>query len=435
MQTAPSPRRAFGLIAVASLATASPALAIDEIDPGETRALERDTVFQPSYGNQFYGELAAGVDEYFAVWADTRVGGRAPIGFDLYGQRINPDGTLEAPGSIAMLSSLDRGVDGVPAVAFNGSIYLAAWCEGNELWAMRIEQDGTPIDPDGFMVGVRPTLQWPSIASDGDGFLIAQGGRDGNVYATRVGADGSVLDPTGLVIDSGVTSSGFPKVVFGEGAYVVTWSRLPGGNVRALRITPDGTLVDGVGGFDVSGGDFDLSPQIAYDGEKFLIGWSREDVTHFDLYSSTVDFGAGIVVSTPQEFLDGATLGFIRNTQISFNGQNHLFLITIDEPASVFRDVYAMRLDTNGFALDTPFPVDNTPQLSQTSFGLASLDGQWLAGYEASDILGVDFVYDVQAARIDAGGTVIDRPEPLEISPGATWQVQPAIAAAPGSSP
>ncbi|MFI4917437.1 MAG: GC-type dockerin domain-anchored protein [Phycisphaerales bacterium JB060] len=435
MHTAPSHRRACGLLVAAALTAASPALAIDDVEPGPTRALERDTVFQPSYGDQFYGEVAAGVDEYFAVWADTRVGGRAPIGFDLYGQRINPDGTLEAPGSIALLASLDRRVDGVPAVAFNGSIYLAAWCEGDELWAMRIEQDGTPIDPDGFLVGVRRTLQWPSIASDGDGFLIAQGGRDDNLYATRVGADGAVLDPDGLIIDSGVTSSGFPKVAFGDGAYVVTWSRLPGGNVRALRITPDGTLVDGVGGFDVSGGDFDVSPQIAYDGEKFLIGWSREDVTHFDLYSSTVDFGAGIAVSTPQEFLDGATLGFIRNTQIAFNGRDHLFLITVDEPTSVFRDVYAMRLDTGGFALDLPFPVDNTPQLGQTSFGLASLDGQWLAGYEASDILGVDLVYDVQAARIDAGGTVLDRPQPLEISPGATWQVQPAIAATAGTAP
>jgi hypothetical protein len=127
--------------------------------------LETDATYTTAFGDQFYGAITAGPGEYFAVWVDLRVGGANPAGYDLYGQRILPDGSLGAPGSLELLRDKDRMTTGIPAVAWNGTIYLVVWNEGSTLYAMRVSAAGEALDPAGFVIGTTSTsLRWPSVA-------------------------------------------------------------------------------------------------------------------------------------------------------------------------------------------------------------------------------------------------------------------------------
>lgn len=130
--------------------------------------LEPDAAYTVAFGDQFYGALTAGPGEYFAVWVDLRIGGANPAGYDLYGQRIRPDGTVAAPGSIELLREPGRGTSGIPAVGWNGSVYVVAWYEGATLFGMRVDADGEVLDPGGFVIGTNSgSLRWPAVAGDG----------------------------------------------------------------------------------------------------------------------------------------------------------------------------------------------------------------------------------------------------------------------------
>jgi hypothetical protein len=90
----------------------------------------------------------------------------------------------------------------------------------------------------------------PAIASDGTSFLAVWcDGRDGgdvnrtrgDLYAARIDSDGTILDPLGIF----VTSTYGPLAVAWNGeAYVVIWSTFNPSAVMAARISPDGRIVD-----------------------------------------------------------------------------------------------------------------------------------------------------------------------------------------------
>lgn len=90
----------------------------------------------------------------------------------------------------------------------------------------------------------------PSIATDGDGFLVAwsdERSGSGSVVATRVTRDGRILDPLGIRI---VTTPGWvtePQAVWDGSAYLVAWTVRAWPEYRtdifAARVAPDGGVV------------------------------------------------------------------------------------------------------------------------------------------------------------------------------------------------
>lgn len=111
-----------------------------------------------------------------------------------------------------------------PAVASNGRDYLVVWSEGwrdctftcilppFRLLAARVSKGGDLLDAQPIVIddsGHYPDL--PTVAWGGDHYVVAWS--DGyDVRAARLGADGKVLDPSAVVIDSG-TASGLPTLV------------------------------------------------------------------------------------------------------------------------------------------------------------------------------------------------------------------------------
>lgn len=82
-----------------------------------------------------------------------------------------------------------------------------------------------------------------SIASDGNQFLAVwlDGRASHDVYATRIGRDGTVLDPMGIFIAPNDLYSTLSVFWLGD-SYVVSWLGSTG--LTATRIAADGTIVD-----------------------------------------------------------------------------------------------------------------------------------------------------------------------------------------------
>lgn len=386
--------------------------------------VEPDAAYTTDFGDQYYGALCAGPGEYFAAWVDLRVGGANPAGYDLYAQRIRPDGSLAHRGSLKLLRDADRITTGVPAAAWSGQSYLTCWYEGPTLYAMRISPDAEVLDPEGFVVDQREGNQaWPAAAGDGQGqFLVVQAAGD-SVYAQRIGADGSVLDPAPLIVSSGAGGLGYPKVAFGAGLYTIAWAQAPDQRIRACRVTPDGQVLD-PGGFDVSGGGTDVDAQLDFDGQDFFVVWQRKHGTAWDLWGARVN-PQGSLTSAPGLLLDGASFGAISGGQVAFNGADHLVTITTDEPVFSNSDVWALQVSRSGVPSD-PFPVCTQSQRSQVAYGVASVADQYFMLWEGNYVRGVYYTYDTQGARIDSAGRVLDAPQPLDVSTSAAWQIDSA---------
>ena len=141
-----------------------------------------------------------------------------------------------------------------PAVASNGSEFLVAWedrrdgsIDETDIYASRVAADGTTLDPDGIPIATAAGLQWtPEVASDGTNFLVvwtdSSAGNRGDVLAARVTPQGEVLDPGGFVLTAPEQYGGYrPHAAFDGENYLVTYENCY--CIRGVRVTPDGTIL------------------------------------------------------------------------------------------------------------------------------------------------------------------------------------------------
>src|SRR6186997_1007044 len=108
-----------------------------------------------------------------------------------------------------------------PEVDSNGSEFLVAWedrrsgsIDQTDIYASRVAEDGTTLDPDGIPITTAAGFQWtPEVASDGTNFLVvwtdsAPGNRS-DVRAERVTPQGEILDPGGFVLTGAEQYGGY----------------------------------------------------------------------------------------------------------------------------------------------------------------------------------------------------------------------------------
>jgi hypothetical protein len=192
---------------------------------------------------------SAGDGTGYVVWQDNQNGN----GFDIFGARVNADGSLPDPNGRAVAVSTPAEVR--PDVAFNGDVYLVAF-----------ERDATASDADvqaqlvfrsGALSGGRISVSvitgtgeaLPAVASDNNQFLVAwqdsRGG--GDVRAARVNGAGAVLDSPGIAVATSSAQQKAPAVAF-SGIFLVAWSEENSssgfGGVRAARVTGNGAVSD-----------------------------------------------------------------------------------------------------------------------------------------------------------------------------------------------
>jgi hypothetical protein len=202
-------------------------------------------------------------------------------------QRLHADGTAmdEEPIEVASGTAL-----GVPAIAWNGSMYVIVWDAGG-VKARRMAADGTFIDaaPISVMTGFNV-----GVGALGDDFLIAAtryAATPSTIYAIGRRLDG----PTGTFLDAGTIYLGgyyvsvAPRVGSDGTRWTVTyhsqWSHLSTqGDAIVQFVNADGTTTPGSNPTPYSGASGD--PDIAFSGSNYLIVWRTNTLGQPDNYIS-----------------------------------------------------------------------------------------------------------------------------------------------------
>jgi hypothetical protein len=140
-----------------------------------------------------------------------------------------------------------------PGIAHGGGSYLVAWVEGPQfatrILASRVRPDGTVLDPTPIVVSTVPdTMTSVSVAFDGTQFLLVWSDLrgSGDVFAARVGTNGELIDGPaamgGFPVNAYPGYTKLPVAAFDGSRFVATWPTSEG--LFAARIGGDGTVLD-----------------------------------------------------------------------------------------------------------------------------------------------------------------------------------------------
>ena len=91
----------------------------------------------------------------------------------------------------------------------------------------------------------------PAVAFDGASFLVSwtdeRSDWQGDIYAARVTPEGTVLDPSGILVSAVAGEQLYPDVVFDGVSSFVVWQDHRSGStfdIYCARVTPDGVVFD-----------------------------------------------------------------------------------------------------------------------------------------------------------------------------------------------
>lgn len=325
----------------------------------------------------------AAADEYLVVWEDLRSGG-----YDVYGQRVDADGTLLGAGdpNVNFVISSAVGYQTAPVIAYNplpADEYLVVWVDeragDQDIYGQRIDADGTLLDAGDPTVNfaictAENNQKLPVIAYNtaADEYLVAwQDGRSGiwAIYGQRVDADSSLLpsgsDPAvNFAITGNVSSHVSPSVAYSadHDQYLVVWqgsvvSQTSGIDIYGQRVGSDGTLAE-QGDFAISTAIEDqLAVAVAYSpaSQQYLVVWedwrNGEDQTH--IYGQRVwwpglPVGRELAVSGRDTSQDPA---------VAYDTREHRYLVVWADDAGGDFDIYGQLYNRDGYPIDDVFPI------------------------------------------------------------------------------
>jgi hypothetical protein len=183
------------------------------------------------------------------------------------------------------------------------------------------------------------TQKQPRIATDGRDFFAAwidwRGG-SGSVYGTRVRADGTVLDPSGILLSAPEQFCDSFALAWDGSNYVVVWQA--DSRVNFIRVDRDGTLLgEPQTVFDKNGAD----PAIASNGHGSIV------ISHFVsvINNMIVPQYAVALISQNGTVAQKTALSVAStNAQIASNGDGYL----LSEVGPTTSTTSLFRLDNNG---------------------------------------------------------------------------------------
>jgi len=417
-----------------------------------------------------------GASEYFAVWKDDRNGGS-----DIYAARIGTDGAVVDPSGIPV--STAYGAQGYPAVAYGDSLYFVAWVDlrdevATHIYGARVSLNGVVLDPDGIAISTAATGEsFPAVAYDGTDFLVVwQDSRNGgnDIYGARVTADGVVLDPSGIEISAASGNQTLPAVSSGAASSMVVWQDARNGalnDIYGSRVGADGTVLDPAGLLVCGNSADQINAAVTYDGAVWLAVWNDLRTGVWNVYASRIDStgtvldpgGFGVCTFRSQQFNPAVAFAdsiYLVAWHDSRNGPKDIYGARVRDDATVLesavlisraasgqadaalacdgsnylavwddlrlstgRDIRGLRFGPDGTLLDTSSIGICAASSDQTLPSAASGGDGWLVVWQ--DARGT--ANDIYGARVSGAGAVLD-PAGIEISLEAGAQECPAVA-------
>jgi cell division septation protein DedD len=248
-----------------------------------------------------------------------------------------------------------------PDVAFNGSVYLVVWFESGTIYARRVGANGSLLDP--APVPVMPG-RTPAVAALGGNFLVVGVHTPSDPhfqfpFVARVsGATGAVLDPP---IQIGQYFATNPDVTSVGSRWLAAWERHwshddPHDDITAAFIEASGAANPEFVALDFPASFYQYLPALAGSGSQALLVWQDPRVSNADwnvyakriLANGTRLDGSGIPVSTAPNDQGQAA--------VAWDGAQFVVAFE-DERANIIffdtrTDVYANRVAADGSVLD-----------------------------------------------------------------------------------
>jgi len=380
-------------------------------------------VSQPA-DDQRYPALAFDGTNYLAVWQDRR-----GSSWDVWATPVSTDGTVLDPDGTRLSTTVFNQL--FPAVGFDGTNYLVAWedyrSDTSDIYVSRVSSSGTVLDPYGIAVSTAPFEQWfPAVASDGSACLVVwEDYRSGSsdIFGSRVSSSGTSLDLEGIAISAAAGHQRTPAVAFDGANYLVVWvdERSGGPDIYGTRIGVDGIVLD-PDGIIISASPFgEQQPSLAFDGSNYLVVWSDERMGSWDIYGAFVS-RSGTIADGPSIRISSAACDET-DPRVAFDGAN--YLIVWEDCRGGSRDIYAARVTPLGNILDPEgIPISVSPGyefLPAVTFAGANHLVVWEDYYRGWRGEG-----DVYGSWVGTDGSV-HVPEGFPISETPAPDLQPAV--------
>ncbi|UCG31072.1 MAG: T9SS type A sorting domain-containing protein [candidate division WOR-3 bacterium] len=305
--------------------------------------------FQDEPGIAYCGE------NFLAAWVEYRSGIYLS---DIYGARVDATGNiLDSP---SFMICTDQFGQYSPAIAFDGTNYCVAWTHNiGGAWRIkgaRISSLGIVLDPAYIDISSGGNALSPNISSSGDGFLTVwidyrNSLTSPDIYGSRIGSAGYVLDPTGIAISTLGGLEYKPSVCFGDMCYLIAWEDMRNGpyDIFCARMDTNGLLIDPSGIAVAIADQLQRNTAIAFDGTNFLVVWQDNRNGSYDIYGARV--GENGVVLDPAGICVSAAIDDQINPSVVFDGND--FIVVWEDYRDIHSDIHGAIIDTSGAVVDS----------------------------------------------------------------------------------
>jgi hypothetical protein len=299
--------------------------------------------------DQISPAVATDGTNYLVVWEDYR--NAATTGADIYGARITADGTVQDANGIPITTASSDQL--APAVAGSGGAYLVVWQDGRNLansgtdiYGSRVSRAGAVLDAGGIPLCTANAAQYSAaVAFNGTHFLVVWsdernlGVTGVDIYGTRVGTAGAVLDSPNLAISQSPGDAVFPAVASAGSDFLVVWedgrnSATTGDDIYGARVTGPGVVSDPGGLAIAVAPDFQAAPTVAASGTNYLVVWQdgrNSGTTGADLYGARVGTAGAVLDAGGIPINTGP---FDQQSPKLASGSPDVFLIVCQSPES-----------------------------------------------------------------------------------------------------
>ncbi|HKW15848.1 MAG TPA: T9SS type A sorting domain-containing protein [Candidatus Krumholzibacteria bacterium] len=362
------------------------------------------------------------------AWQDYRSGSS----YDIYAQRVNATGIAQwAPGGVAIsTATFDQYFptmtsDGAGGAILEWTDYRSGAGVG-DIYAQRVNGAGVvQWTANGVAVCTASNDQAAGlIAPDGaSGAIVAwedlRGGSSTDIYAQRINSAGVTQWTANGVSVCGAanTQSAITIASDGGGGAAIAWQDYRSGtqfDIYAQRVNSTGTSLWGADGVAVcTEGSNQYYPSLAWDNTTgAILAWGDFRSGTGDIYADRITPG-GNLVWTANGVPVCTNVQWQNNAKVIPDGSGGAVIAWGDQRASSAQDIYAQRVDQNGFprwasdgvAVSTASGAQNTPVTMLT-------DGSGGAVLTWSDLRDGTYT-DIYTQHIDGRYGYWGRPDPV----------------------
>lgn len=288
---------------------------------------------------------------------------------------------------------------------------------------------GPEVGVDEPLSGVAPMDQRsPAIAWNGTHYLAVwqdlRGGATADIRGARLTSAGVVVDTRGIVICSAANDQTLPSVASNGADFLVVWEDRrvgPTRDIHGARVTGAGVVQDLSGIAISTAPNEQQAPSVASNGTDYLVVWEDARGTpNWDVYGARVT-SAGVVEDASGVLL-GAVPGNQRTPDVASNGTEY-FVVWHENRAGTSNDVYGTRVTAGGDVLDLSGVAISASAGNQQSVSIASNGTDYFVAW--MDSRGI--TNDAYGSRVTAAGSVLD-PSGLVVSAATGHQQYPTVA-------